>query len=34
MNQHEHTPHALALIAAALVAWLAIYCALIFFFSL
>jgi hypothetical protein len=34
MSQHEHTPHALALIAAAIIVTLAIYCTLIFFFSL
>ena len=32
-DHHEHTPHALALIAAAIIVWLALYAALIFFFS-
>ena len=33
-DHHEHTPHAVALIVAAVVVSLAIYAALIFFFSL
>ena len=32
--KNDYTPHALALIAAAAIVTLAIYCALIFFFSL
>lgn len=34
MNEHEHTPHAIALIVAAVIVSLALYAALIFFFSL
>ena len=33
-DPHEHTPHAIALIVAAVIVTLALYAALIFFFSL